>query len=77
MDGDSSGRDETATQERMLLQIAIRNPQQVDVVVIRLGDVKEETAARDLRSLFTRERPYDKDFPTSLDKFGYQFHGEQ
>ena len=90
MDGDSSGRDEMATQERTLIQIVVRSKQQVDIVVIRVTEAEGEAVApeeqsvvdegeigEDIRSLYVKESPYREDLPTSLDGFGLCFRGEQ
>ena len=89
LDGDSSGRDEMATQDRMLIQIAVKSPHQVDIIVTRVGEAEREAAAPEQetvadeeeigedRRLYVRETPYNEAFPTSLDQFGYHFLSNQ
>ena len=92
LDGDSSGRDEIedemATQDRMLIQIAVKDPHQVDIIVTRIGEAQWEAAAPEQETvavegeigkdtLYARETPYNEDFPSSLGLFGYCLLGNQ
>ena len=67
------------------------NRQEVDTFVVKranpdedtMSGIEEERMFEDLRknggegqSLYIRERPYDPDFPTTLEGFGYQFDGD-
>ena len=71
MDGDSSGRDEMATPERMLVQVAVTGPRRKSITVLPIREAIQEADGR----LYVRETRHHPDFPTTLHEYGYVFRG--
>ena len=73
MDGDSSGRDEMAVPERMLVQVAVTGPRQISINVLPVREAIREGDGR----LYARETPRHPGFPTTLLEYGLAFQGDQ